>query len=196
MATNLYEISELVWRQIGSANDEARTTLEEVDAAARVEYAWQMLQMTWRNRAQEGEWIVPSYLSREVEIEIKNNEADISNLPILNSLPSEMYIQQVGDSCDCIYTKTTINLAQILCDEDSLPDHEKTYYLIGNKIRFPKGTHADTLPLIYANDGSDLNSKEVMIDDAVGNLVRQALLASYLGKVIPADVTNNSSPNG
>lgn len=195
MATNLFEISELVWRQVTAANDETKLLLEEVDAAARLEYAWQMLQMTWRNRAQEGEWIVPSYLSRETELTIKNNEADISELPILNSLPSEMYIQSVGGICDCVYTKTTINNAQIFCDEDSLPENEKTYYLVGNKIKFPKGTHSDKLPLIYANDGSDLNTKEVSVDDAIGALVRQALLTSYLGRQIPEDASNNSNSN-
>lgn len=195
MATNLFEISELVWRQVTGGNDETKLLLEEVDAAARLEYAWQMLQMAWRDKAQEGEWIVPSYLSREAELEIKNNEADISKLPILNSIPAEMYIQQVGGLCDCVYTKTTINNAQLFCDDDSLPEGEKTYYILGNKIKFPKGAHAEKLPIIYANDGSDLDSKTVQIDDAIGALVRQSLLTSYLGKQVAQDVTNNSSSN-
>ena len=193
---SLKEISELVWRQIGTANDEARITLEEVDAAAILEYAWQMLQMAWKNKRDEGEYIVPSYLLREGELIVKDNKADISKLGILKGLPSEMWLQNIGGiGCGCNYVKTTLNMAQLMCEDDSLDDDTKTYYVIGEEINFPKGTHKDTLPIIYANDGSDLNSEDISIDESVGNLVRQALLASYLGKTTPKDVTNNSNPN-
>lgn len=195
MATNLFEISELVWRQVTGGNDETKLLLEEVDAAARLEYAWQMLQMAWRDKAQEGEWAIPSYISREAEVEVVNNEADISKLPVLNSIPAEMFIQQVGDLCGCSYTKTTINNAQLFCDDDSLPENEKTYFLIGDKIKFPKGVYSEKVPIIYANDGSDLDSKTVQVDDAIGALVRQSLLNSYLGKQVAQDVTNNSNSN-
>lgn len=193
---SLKEISELVWRQIGTANDEARITLEEVDAAAILEYAWQQLQMAWKNKRDDGEYVVPSYLLREGELKVKNNEADISGFGILKGLPSEMWLQNIGGiGCGCNYIKTTVNMAQLMCEDDSLDADTKTYYVIGERIKFPKGVHSEKLPIIYANDGTDLNSQDIIVDEAIGNLVRQALLASYLGKVTPKDDTNNSTPN-
>lgn len=194
--TSLQAIAEDIWLQIGGGNDEARTQLEQVEQAAIVEYAWQMLQMAWRDKRENGEYIVPSYLSREVELKVVNNEADISKLNILKGLPSEMWLQQIGDILGCTYTKTTINQSQLMADDDSMPDDSRTYFVIGEKIRFPKGTHSDKLPMIYANDGSDLDGKETFVDDAIGALVSERLMAKYFGKVAQEDVTNNSNGNG
>ena len=193
--TSLQAIAEDIWLQIGGGNDEARTQLEQVEQAAILEYAWQMLQMAWKNKRDEGEFVVPSYLSREAELKVVNNEADISKLPILKGLPSEQWLQQIGEG-KCIYTKTTINQAQLMVDDDGMPDDSKTYFVIGEKIRFPKGTHSDKLIMIYANDGSDLEGEFTFVDDAVGALVSERLLAKYLGKVANDDVTNNSVSNG
>ncbi len=195
MAVNLYAISELVWRQVTTDNDESKLTLEEVDLAVKLEYGWQMLQMNWRERRENGEYFIPSYLSREDDLNIKDNEASIKDLKILKALPSEMWLQQVGVGCSCDYVKTTINQAQLMCDDESLPDGTRTYYVVGEKIKFPKGAHADIVPIIYASDGSDLDSLVVSVDEAIGALVRERVLASYLGKITPEDVTNNSNSN-
>ncbi len=194
--TSLQAIAEDIWLQIGGGNDEARTQLEQVEQAATIEYAWQMLQMAWRDKRENGEYTVPSYLSREVELKVVNNEADISKLNILKGFPSEMWLQQIGDVSGCTYTKTTVNQAQLMADDDSMPDDSRTYLVIGEKIRFPRGTHSDKLPMIYANDGSDLDGKETFVDDAIAALVSERLLQKYLGKVVPEDVTNNSTANG
>ena len=194
--TSLQAIAEDIWLQIGGGNDEARTQLEQVEQAAIIEYAWQMLQMAWRDKRENGEYIVPSYLSREVELKVVNNESDISKLNILKGLPSEMWLQQIGDISGCTYTKTTINQSQLMADDDSMPDDSRTYFVIGEKIRFPKGTHSDKLLMIYANDGSDLDGKETFVDDAIGALVSERLMAKYFGKVAVEDVTNNSNSNG
>ena len=190
---SLLEIAEIVWLQIGGGTDESSTELETVAASARLEYAWQMLQMAWRDKRENGEYIVPAYLSREKELKIVANEADISDLNILRAIPQEMWLQQISGLDGCIYTKTTINMAQLMDGDDALGADAKTYMIIGNKIKFPKGTHADKLNLIYANDGSDLDADDVNVDDAIGALVKERLLASYLGKIVPEDKTNNSN---
>jgi hypothetical protein len=196
MSVSLQAIAEDVWLQIGGGTDESRIQLEQVIQNATNEYAWQMLQLAWREKRENGEYIIPSYLSRETILKVKNNEADISDLNILKGIQSEQWLQQIGDVTGCVYTKTTINQAQLMADDDSLGEDARTYYVIGNKIRFPKGAHSEEVPMIYANDGSDLDSDEVIVDDAVGALVSERLLLKYLGKITPSDTTNNSNGNG
>lgn len=192
----LNSIAEEAWRQIGSAKDEARIPLGVVQATALNEYSYQLLLLAWKERRDDGYYTVPSEILSEADIKVVNNEADISNLPILRSLPWESYIQGIDETnCDCKYIKSTVNLSKILCDDDSL-GNDKTFYLLGNKMKFPKGAHSPDLKLIYANDGSALNGEETFVSEAVGALVRQRLIDIYLGKTVPADTTNNSNPNG
>lgn len=194
--SSLKEIAELVQRQVSTANDESKLTVEEVEASAILEYAWQTLQMAWKEKRENGEYIIPSTLLREEELTVINGAADISELPILKALPSEMWLQNIGGIGNpCEYIKSTVNMAQLMTGDDSLPDNVRTYYVLGNKIRFPSGAHSKTVSVIYANDGSDLDADDVQCDEAIGALVRERLLQSYLGKVAPQDVTNNENPN-
>lgn len=194
---NLKETAELAYRQLfPNPGDETALDREDFVSTAKTEYAYQMLLMAWRNKSVDGEFIVPSYISREVEKEVVNNEMDISDLEILKSLPSEMWLQNVGGiNCGCKYVKTTINLSQLLCDDDSMADDVKTYYVIGKKIKFPKGVHAKKLPIIYANNGSDLDADEIVVDDAMAGIVRTRLIEIYGGKTGAEDKTNNSNGN-
>lgn len=192
---NLKEVSEAAWRQLGGGSDESRLTLEEVIATARVEYAWQMLQWVWREKKDEGFFNMPSHLASESMLRIKNNEADISKLKALNAIPNEMWLLNIGGlTCDCQYIKSTVNQSQLLCDDDSLPEVSRTYIIIGKKIIFPKGTHATELPIIYANDGEDLD-ESIEVDDAIAGIVRSRLIEIYTGKTTAEDRTNNSNSN-
>lgn len=194
MSVSLNAIAEDVWLQVISVSDEPRIELEQVEQNAKIEYAWQMLQMYWKEKRDYGEYPMPSYLLREIDLKVKNNEASIEGISVLRSLPSDMWIQMVG-TFDCTYTKTTVNNAQLMQGDDALGENAKTYFVIGNNFKFPKGVYSDKVPLIYANDGSDLDGDDVQVDDAIASLVRERLLASYLGKMTPQDVTNNSNPN-
>lgn len=193
---SIQEISNLSWLQFfPPGSDEATITLGEFIATAKSEFAYAQLLMAWKEKRDEGSFQVPSYLSTETEpLEVVSNEIDISGLDILRSLPQEVWLQKIGAfDCECEYVKSTINQSQLLCDDEGAGDF-KTYFVIGNKIRFPKGTHANKLPIIYANNGSNLDDL-MMIDDAMGSIVRDKLTQIYGGKVPPADPTNNSNPN-
>lgn len=193
---NLKEVANLAWLQIGGGTDESRITLEEVIATARYEYAWQMLQLAWRERREEGTFYVPSYLAKEVELPIVDNEMDISEQPIMKGLLDERWLINIGGiGCNCKYIKSTLNNAQLLCDDDSLGDNAKTYVVVGNRIKFPQGTHKDKLSIIYAHNGASLNEEEISIDDSIGGIVRQRLIEIYMGKITPEDKTNNSNSN-
>lgn len=190
----LKEIANVVWLKIGGGTDESRITLDEILVVAKVEYAFQALQLSWRERREEGFWNIPSTISRESEpLKVINNEIDISKLKILKAVPLEMWLQNIGGlTCSCFYIQTTINQAQLMCDDDSLPDGTKTYYVVGNKIKFPNGTHEDKLTIIYASSGEDLDD-DISIDDAVAAMIVEKLISIYGNNIIPEDETNDSN---
>lgn len=194
MAT-LQSVAELSWRNIfPNPGDETAITKEEFIATAKNEWAYQTLLMCWQERSLEGFYEPPSYLLTEIEKEVINNEMDISDLETFKSLPQESWLVNIGGMCECKYVKSTANLTQLLCDDDSLPDTTKTYYILGKKIKFPKGVHKDTLPITFANMGNDV-SNTVEVDEAIAAIIRVRLNEIYLGKVPPSDVTNNSNAN-
>lgn len=192
--SNLLEIAETVFRQVyPNPTDETKTKLGEIISSAKGEYAYQLWMKLMAERREEGYFEVPSYLLTEKELDVVSNEIDLTGLQIMRSLPSEIFLQQVGGiNCDCLYVKSTLNLAQVLCDDDSLPDSAKIYYVVGKKIKFPKGTHKTPLPIIYANGGEKVDDM-IEVDSVVGGIVRRTLLDLYLGKVGKEDKTNNSS---
>ena len=157
---NLKEVADLSWSQIfpQGANNTA-IQKEEFIRTAYGEFAYQKLLMVWKTKADEGYYEVDSYLLTEVEKEIVNNEMDISDLKYFKSLPMEVWLQNVGGVCDCKYVKSSVNLTQLLCDDDSMDDAVKPYYPLGKKIVFPKGTHRTPLKIIYANMGEELNAE-------------------------------------
>ncbi len=191
---NLNEIAELVHHKLSpKPGDESAIDVVEIERACYAEYAWQMLQMAWRNKRDEGEYEIPSYLLAEVEKEVVNDEIDIADLKYFKALPQEMWLHQVGGTnCECNYVKSTSNLVQLLCDDDSLADTDRTYYPVGKKIKFPKGTHAKKINIVYADMGSNVNGY-IEIDEAIGALIMERLEQKYLGKVMPEDKTNNSN---
>jgi hypothetical protein len=195
---NLKSIAEQAWRQLGGGTDESRLTFEEVLETAKNEYAWQMLQWVWRTKREDGSFDVPGHLATQSkELPVINNEIDISNLKILKALPDDRWVLNIGGlTCGCRYVKSTVNQSQLMCEDDSLDDTDKTFIVVNNKIIFPRGTHAKKLPIIYTHNGSSIEEPDVIeVEDSIGGIVRQRLIEIYAGKTAPEDKTNNTNPN-
>lgn len=192
---SLQEIAELSWSKIFPAGSKAPVPKESFIRTAFSEWAFQTLLMAWKEKNDEGYYEVPSYLSTEVEKDIVNNEMDISDLKYFKSLPQEVWLQRIGEfNCECTYVKSTNNLSALLCEDDSLPDSAKTYYVQGKKIKFPKGTHKTPLTIVFANMGEDIDGR-TEVDEAIASIVRDKLDTIYLGRVPPTDETNNLNAN-
>lgn len=191
---SLLSIAELVWRQLHpNPKDEVKVKKEQVIADAKTEYAYNLWLKAKADKREDGYFEVPSYLLTEIELDVVDNQIDISKLKIMRSLDWEVWLQNVGGvDCDCRYVKSTLNQAQIFCDDDSLGDDARTFYVVGKKIKLPQGAHKKTLPIIYANNGQ-LVDGDIEVDDAIGAMVRRSLLQLYLGNEGPEDKTNNSN---
>lgn len=190
----LLSICELAWRQIfPSGKDESKVMKEQFIADGRTEYAYQLWLKIMAEKRDDGMVEVPSYLLSEKELEVKDGVMDISSLKIMRSLPFDIWLQNIGGyNCKCHYVKTSVNLTQVLCEDDSLDDDARPYFLIGKEIRFPKGSHSSKLPITYANNGETIDGR-IEVDDAIGGIVRRSLIDLYAGKVGVEDKTNNSS---
>ena len=189
---NLLEVADLAWRQLfPNPDDETAVSRAEFIATTKNEFAYQQLLMVWKEKSDEGYFEVPSYLLTNVSLDIVNDTADISGLSILRSLPQEVWLQNVGGlGCDCKYVKSTLNLSQLLCDDDSLDDAARTYIVMGKSIYFPKGTHITPLPIIYANNGIGVDGR-IEIDDAIAGILRTRLIEIYGGKTGTEDTNQN-----
>jgi len=191
---NLLETCEVAWRQLfPNPSDEVAITLEEFISTGKTEYAYEMWLKARNDKREDGSFDVPSNILVETDLPISNNQMDISSLNILRSIPEEKWLQNIGGlKCGCEYVKSDINKIALLCDDDSLDDAAKTYYVVGNKIKFPLGTHATSLPIIYATSGEDING-EIDIDDAIAGIIRTRLIDIYANRIGREDVTNNSN---
>lgn len=192
---NLNSIAEQAWRQLfPGPSDEVKVKKEEFIATAKTEYSYQLWLKLMAEKREEGYFSVPSYLLSEIELEVKDGVMDISSLKIMRSIPWETWLVKIGElNCKCSYVKSTINLAQVLCDDDSLDDSAKTYYVVGKKIKFPKGTHKTPLEITYANSGESIDGN-IEVEDSIAGMVRRTLVEIYGGKIGPQDKTNNSNP--
>lgn len=194
---NLYEIAELVYKQLQPTSGGQPTVhLEEFKSSARAEFAYQSLLLAWREKRDEGFFTVPSYLLKTVDKPIIKNEIDISDLDYFKSLPNEVWLQDLGgNNCDCRFVKSTINNNKLLCDDDSMDEEAVSYYITGNKIIFPKGVKdKKSLPITYANKGEDVKGN-IEVADSIAAMVREKLIGLYLGKVAQNDETNNQNSN-
>lgn len=192
----LFSIAEVAYRQVfQNPGDETPITLQEFIETAKGEYAFQMLLWYWNEKQREGEAVIPSHLLTEKEMEVKNDAIDISSLNIFRNLPNDLWLQKIGDfDCKCQYMKSDVNLTQLLCDDDSAGDDVRPFLVVGKKIKFPKGTHASKLMVLYANSGDEIDG-DIEVEDSIGGIVRTRLVEIYLGKSNPEDTTNNTNPN-
>lgn len=194
---NLLSIAELFWRSMNpQARSKTGVTREEVISTAKNEYAAAMWIYRQEQIASDGSFDMPSdLLTESPPMEVKNDEIDISSLKYLSALPGNLWLQNVGGlNCDCRYVKSTLNLSQILCDDDSLPENHLPYYVLGKKIKFPKGTHKKELPIVYANTGTGLDPDVIEVNEYVASKVRLKLMQLY-GQEKQVDDTNNQTPN-
>lgn len=191
---DLRSVCELAWRQLfPNPGDETAISKEEFIATGKTEYSYQMWLKSKAEKREEGTFEVPSFLLTEITKEVVDNEMDLTDLKILRSLDrDDQWLVNVGGmDCGCMYVKTTANMAQILCDEDSLGSARR-FYVLKKKIKFPDGTHKKSLPIIYASNGENTDDN-IEVDDAIAGVVRRALIDIYGGKTGKEDETNDSN---
>lgn len=194
---NLLEIAELAYNQIFPIpRSKTAIALQEFIATAKYEYAAAMWIYRQEQIATDGSFQMPSDLLTESEpLDVVNNQIDVSKLKYLSSLPGDLWLQNLGGlECECRYVKTTINLAQIFRGDDSMDNNDYPFYVVGKKIKLPKGSHKNKLPIIYANMGTGLNPRLVEVNEYVASKVREKLMQLY-GKRLPVDITNNNNPD-
>lgn len=186
---NISEVAQLAFNQIfPNGGDETPIDREEFVATAQSIYANAVWILSKQEKREEGVFNLPSYLLSESKIEVVDNEADISELLIMRSINE--WLQNIGGlTCTCQYLQSTVNRAQLLCDDEF--QEGRTYIVIGNKIKFPEGVHVTPLPIIYVNDGT---GDDVNIDESLAKVVREQLVMLYSKKGIE-DSTNNSNSN-
>lgn len=192
---NLNSVAELSWLQLfPEGTSQSKVKKEQFIADAKTEYGYALWVKIMADKREEGELNVPSWLLSETELEVANDEMDISGLKVMRGLPFEIWLSNIGGiKCECRYIKTTMNMAQVLCDDDSLAAGDRLYYPSGKKIKFPKGVHKTPLPIIYANSGENIDGN-IEVEDSLASVVRRSLIDLYGGKVDKKDVTNNSNP--
>lgn len=191
---NLLSIAELAWNQLfPNGGDDAKIRVEEFIASAKSEYAYQVWLKMKAEKA-EGEFEVPSWMLTTAQLDVVDDVMDISSLKILRGLDSsELWLQNIGGiGCKCRYIKSTVNRAQLLCGDDSLPDDARTYIPIDKTIEFPRGVHTSPLTIIYINNGEKADDR-IEIDDVLAGLVRRGLTELYGGKTEKEDKTTNAS---
>lgn len=194
----LKSIAELAWKQLfPNPGNKPLVTRGQFVATAKTEYGYLMWKKLKEDKAQEGDYEVPSHLLTYKEMTVENNAIDISGLEVMRGLDFEMWLQDVRgveNDCSCKYVKSTSNKNKILCNDDSLPDDAKIYFPAGKKILFPRGTHANKLIVVYAGTGEGVDD-DIEIDDAIGGMIRRTLIEIYGGKTGPEDRTNDQNPN-
>lgn len=188
---NLLSIAELACRTINP--NPTPSQIAQFVETAKVEYAASLWILAKEEEMLNGFFDIPSSLLTRIEMEVKNNEIDASELKTLNVLSGDRWLADVGGlDCECHYIKSTLNQEKILCDDDSA-GNAKTYYVVGKKIVFPRGTHSKKIPIIYANTGSELDD-HMEVDDYAASKVREKLQQLY-GNKFPEDKTINNSIN-
>lgn len=192
---NILEMAELVWRSLNpNSSSQSSIKKEEVISAAIQEYSSAMWIFSKEEDAAAMGFEIPSDMLTTVELPVKDNQIDISGLDILDSLSNDQAIQNVGGIfCDCRYLKSSLNTEQKLRGDDSA-GNAKTFFKLGKKLVFPRGTHKDKLEITYANSGSGLDPDVIEANSYVLSRVRDKLYQIY-GIKVPEDATSNSNSN-
>jgi hypothetical protein len=191
---NLLEVAELAWIQIyPDPSNQPANKKEEFIASARHMYAHELFLKHYQEKSVEGYAEIPSLLLNEEEFDVVNGEINLEGVATLRALPADMWLQNVGGVDCCRYMKTSLNLAQALCDDDCAGGARK-YYPVGKVIKFPNGTDKDKLTVTYVGVGKKINGR-LEIDDQIAGLLRMRLIELYGGKVGKVDVTNDGNPN-
>lgn len=189
----LLSIAQVVYDQVyPNASIQTSVKVEHFIEVAKDRYAYELWLQMKIDQQTEGDWEIPSSLWREVTLPIENDEADLSSLKIFRSFRGDAWLKVNAFDCECEYMRQSLNLSRILCDDEYL-GNAKPYVVVGTKIKFPKGTHATELPIVYASNGSGLDDR-IQVDDAIGALVGDYLWKRFTGR-LPEDKTENSNTN-
>lgn len=190
---DLKSIAQVNYDQIyPNATSQTSVKVEHLIEEAKTRYAWELFKIGKETKRADGEWEIPSDLWREANIEVEDNEADLSGLNIFRSFEGDSWVGNIGGlGSDCKYMRLTLNLSQAFDDE--YLGNSRSYIVVGEKIKFPQGAHKSPLPIIYATNGGDLD-EEIQVDDAVGALVSDYLFKKFSGK-LPEDRSADSNTN-
>lgn len=190
---DLKSIAQVNYDQIyPNASAQTSVKVEHFIEEAKIRYAWELFRIAKETKRADGEWEIPSDLWRETKIDVADNEADLSELNVFRSLEGDTWIGNIGGiGTTCNYMRLTVNLYQGFDDEYT--GNSKPYIVIGNKVKFPKGTHITPLPIIYATNGTDLD-ETIEVDDAIGALVSDYIFKKFSGK-LPEDRSADSNSN-
>jgi hypothetical protein len=191
---SLFEICQQVYDSVyPNASIQTSVKVDHLIVESKVRYAYEMWLQSKISAREDGGWEVPSVLLQDATIEVKDNEADISALNIFRSFEGDVWIQSIGGmDCECSYMKQSVNISKMLCDDEYL-GNSKPYIIVGKKIKFPKGTHEKSLPIVYASNGEGIDG-DIEVDDAIGALVSDYLWKRFTNR-LPEDRTQNSNSN-
>lgn len=191
--SNLLEVAELAWRQLfPDPSDLPTITKGEFVASARHLFASEVLAKYFSERRSEGYSEVPSLLLHENDFNVVNNEVDLNSISALQGMPNDMWLQRISSPMGCRYIKSSLNLSQSIGDDDCIGT-ERTYYLVGKKVRFPQGADS-TVNITYAGLGKKVDDS-IEVDSDIAGTLRIRLIELYGGKSGKEDVTNNSNSN-
>lgn len=189
----LKELAQSVYDQcFPNASIQTSIKVDHVLVEAKARLAYEMWLQAKIEEREDGFWEVPTPLLREAEIEIKNNEADISSLKVFRSFKGDTWIQSVGD-CDCPYMKMSLNVSKMLCGDDEYIGNSRPFVVVGKKLKFPKGAHSKSLPIVYASNGDDVED-DMEVDDSLAALVSDYLWKRFTNR-LPEDRSNDSNTN-
>lgn len=193
---NLKEIAELAHSQLfPNSGDEVAVDIEDFVATAKVLHAYELWRKIKEDKREYGECDIPSYLLKEAELEVEDNRISLEGLNIMRGIDQELWLQDVGGmNCECTYVKSTVNHTKLLCDDDSLPDDQRTFYPVGKQILFPQGAHSDKIKITYAHNGDETDDY-IDVDDVVAGIVRTRLIEIYTGKIGQEDNKNDTNVN-
>lgn len=191
---DLKSISQVCYDQVyPNATAQTSVKVEHFIEEAKVRYAWEMYRISKETKRAEGEWEIPSALFRQTNLTIKDNVADISDLQIFRSFDGDIWIGNIGGiGSECNYIRQSVNISNMLLDDEYIGNGHP-YIVVGQSIMFPKGTHKQTIPIIYASNGEDADDK-IAVDDAIGALVSDYLYKRFAGK-LPEDRSADSNTN-
>lgn len=193
----LQAVAELVYRQVNpNPKDESPSTLAEYIESAKLRFAYRTWERNRLNKSMGEGNVVDGALVRSYDMTVVDKKASIAEISPLRMLTDNMWIQSVGGiSCGgCQYTVMDINSYKLLCDDESRnPEYDKAAVPVGSSILFPDGAHAETVELIYVNDGSDVED-DMDVDGSIGAMVQSDLFALY-SKQFKEDKSNNSNPD-
>lgn len=175
--------------------DEVKISLEDFIESAKLRFAYRTWERNRLNKNMGDGNTIDSSLLAPTKIKVKKSRASISHISPMRGLEADMWIQRIGGvSCGGKeFSVMTENQYKLLCDDDSRMDCDSAVIVEGNVLFFPDGLKDMELDLIYATDGTEMDS-EIEIDNSIGAVVQSDLISLYV-RTPQEDKSNNSNGN-